>query len=104
MKRKKRLVIRLSEVEHAVIETLARSERLPPSTLARSRLLREAERRGIEAMSENDNSVVTQVSGQDDAVAKTIIDPCSTEDIRLREQADVDETQVSERHFHGSTY
>jgi hypothetical protein len=47
MYRNDRIVIRLNEVERQVIDALAQMERLPASTLARRRLLLEAEQRGI---------------------------------------------------------
>ncbi|MBN1815433.1 MAG: hypothetical protein JXA14_26610 [Anaerolineae bacterium] len=47
MYREDRLVIRLSDAERAAIERLAQAERLPASTLARSMLLQEVDRRGL---------------------------------------------------------
>jgi hypothetical protein len=47
MARENRFVILLDETERQVIEALARIEKLPASTLARRRLLFEAEQRGI---------------------------------------------------------
>jgi len=47
MYRTKRLVIRLSRAEQAVINRLAQVEQLPTSTLARRLLLLEAKRRGL---------------------------------------------------------
>jgi hypothetical protein len=41
------LVIRLTQDERAAIRRLARSERLPDSTLARQLLLKAAEQRGL---------------------------------------------------------
>jgi hypothetical protein len=47
MNRENILAIRLTEAERQVIETLAKVEKLPASTLVRRRLLLEAENRGI---------------------------------------------------------
>ena len=47
MYRTDKLVIRLSRQEKVVIDQLARTEYLPPSTLARKMLLKAAERRGL---------------------------------------------------------
>jgi hypothetical protein len=47
MNRENVLAVRLTESERQVIETLAKVEKLPASTLARRRLLLEAENRGI---------------------------------------------------------
>lgn len=47
MARENRFVILLSARERQVIEALAQAEKLPASTLARCRLLFEAEERGI---------------------------------------------------------
>jgi hypothetical protein len=47
MARENRFVILLTEKERQVVEALAKIEKLPASTLARRRLLFEAEQRGI---------------------------------------------------------
>jgi hypothetical protein len=47
MVRENRFVILLTETERQTVEALAQVEKLPASTLARQRLLLEAERRGI---------------------------------------------------------
>jgi hypothetical protein len=47
MYKSERLVVRLDKVERASVERLAQFESLPPSTLARYLLLREAEKRGL---------------------------------------------------------
>lgn len=47
MNRENVLAVRLTEAEREVIETLAKVEKLPASTLVRRRLLLEAENRGI---------------------------------------------------------
>jgi hypothetical protein len=47
MQRTDRIVIRINAVERQVIDALAQAEKLPASTLARRRLLFEAEQRGI---------------------------------------------------------
>ena len=47
MARENRFVILLTEGERQTVEALARVEKLPASTLARRRLLLEAEQRGI---------------------------------------------------------
>ena len=47
MLRTNMLVIRLTQIERAALDNLARSERLPVSTFARQLLLKEADRRGF---------------------------------------------------------
>jgi hypothetical protein len=47
MNRENVLAVRLTETERQMVEALARVEKLPASTLARRRLLFEAEQRGI---------------------------------------------------------
>lgn len=47
MARENRFVILLTEDERQIVEALAEAEKLPASTLARRRLLFEAEQRGI---------------------------------------------------------
>lgn len=49
------LMVRLTGAERRMIDALAKAEKLPVSTLARRRLLFEAEQRGIIPFSEKHN-------------------------------------------------
>lgn len=62
MNRENVLAVRLTEGERQVVETLARIEKLPASTLVRRRLLLEAEQRGIFAP-QNNNADTFQGDG-----------------------------------------
>ena len=55
MLRTNMLVIRLTQIERATINSLAESEKLPVSTFARRLLLKEADRRGLLLRSGADN-------------------------------------------------
>ena len=47
MYRTKKVVVRLSAMEHCAVSSLARAEKLPAATMARRLLLQEAEQRGL---------------------------------------------------------
>ena len=62
MARHNRFVILVSERERQAIETLAQIEKLPASTLARKRLLTEAEARGIFMAKGNGDAQVSEAN------------------------------------------
>ncbi len=64
MRRKDRLVIRLYPAEREVIDSLARQEHLPTSTLARKLLLQEAAASGLTSRLGVNRSVENNGSGR----------------------------------------
>lgn len=69
MTRENRFVILLNENERQTIEALARVEKLPASTLARRRLLLEAEQRGIVPRFGEKHNRASEVLADSSAVA-----------------------------------